>query len=309
MNWSKIKTWFPIIGIILFVYLLWKLDVRQVFLEISSLNFNYIVLAALVLVIYFLFQTFKWYIIAIKQRMNLSFLEALKINFISHFYGFVTPSKIGSIIRAEYLKKYSGSIGKGISNFVIDKILDLSSLFILAIVFSFMLGEKFDFIPLQAIIILFLVFCVFSLVLMKKNWLKAVSKKFKWMLPKSLEKKLRIVFSSFYEDMPDKTFIVGVFIINIFTWILIYLVSYFIGLSLGINVPFYYFLAILPIATLIAQIPITINGLGTREVTLIGLFGLFGVSATKVFSMSILGIFLSGIFPCLIALFLIWKEK
>jgi len=239
----------------------------------------------------------------------LDFLEALRINFITHFYGFVTPSKIGSILRAEYLKKYSGNIGKGISNFVIDKILDLSSLFILAIGFSFMLGEKFDFIPLQVVIILFLVFLLFSLILVKEKWLRAISRRFKWAIPKKLTEKLRLVSKSFYEDMPDKTFLIGVFIVNIFTWILIYLVSYFIGLSLGINVPFYYFLAIMPIATLVAQIPITINGLGTREVTLMGLFGLFGVSATKVFSMSILGIFLSGVLPCLIALFLIWKEK
>lgn len=79
---------------------------------------------------------------------------------------------------------------------------------------------------------------------------------------------------------------------------------FFSGLSIGINVPFFYYLAILPIATLVAQIPITINGLGTREVTIIGLFGILGIEATKVFSMSIIGLFIGSIIPAMIGFIL-----
>jgi hypothetical protein len=64
------------------------------------------------------------------------------------------------------------------------------------------------------------------------------------------------------------------------------------------------------ISTLVAQIPITINGLGTRELTQISLFRLFDVEAVKVFSMSILNIFLASVIPSIIAiLFLFRKEK
>ena len=90
---------------------------------------------------------------------------------------------------------------------------------------------------------------------------------------------------------------------------MLYAITYFVGLSLGVSLNFIYFLAILPLSTIVAQIPITISGLGTRELTMISLFGLFGIAAVKVFTMSILGIFMAGVLPSLIALFLILRER
>jgi uncharacterized protein (TIRG00374 family) len=76
--------------------------------------------------------------------------------------------------------------------------------------------------------------------------------------------------------------------------------AYSVGLSLGINVPFIYYLSIFPLATLVSLIPISVAGLGTREATLISLFGLFGIAATKVFSMSLITFFIAGIIPAII---------
>jgi uncharacterized membrane protein YbhN (UPF0104 family) len=49
--------------------------------------------------------------------------------------------------------------------------------------------------------------------------------------------------------------------------------------------------------------------LGTREAVMISLFGVIGISATKVFSMSLISIFLAGVIPALIGSFLIFKNK
>ena len=94
---------------------------------------------------------------------------------------------------------------------------------------------------------------------------------------------------------------------SMINWVVLYLSIYFIGLSLGINISFLIFLAVMPIATLVGYIPITISGLGTREAVLIGLMGLFAVESTKVLSMSLLNIFIGGIIPSIIAIFLIIK--
>ena len=88
-----------------------------------------------------------------------------------------------------------------------------------------------------------------------------------------------------------------------------YAVSYFVGLSLGINLPFYFYLAILPLGTLVTLIPISINGLGTREATLITLFGIFGVESAKVFSMSVISLLFAGILPAIVAWAWVWKGE
>jgi len=59
----------------------------------------------------------------------------------------------------------------------------------------------------------------------------------------------------------------------------------------------------------VAMIPISISGLGTREAALITLFGLFGVSAAKVFSLSIITLIIVGIIPSIIGIFLIFDKK
>jgi uncharacterized protein (TIRG00374 family) len=314
MSWKKIRRYFPIIGIGLFVYLLIKLDVTKIFSAISSVNLFYLFIAILIFIVFFFFQTLKWVVIAWKQKIDVPFNDAFKINIISNFYGFVTPAKIGGVIRADYLKRYEGG-NRGVSNFVIDKVLDLGSLFISAffgILISFLFYKNVlisdGYIYLLAGIALVIV--VFSIIFYKKDsskfLLKIIYRKF---IPEKIKEKARVAFENFYEHMPSPLFLLGVFVINIISWMINYCALYFIGLSLGINIDFFVFAYILPIATLIAQIPITINGLGTREVTMISLFAMFGVDSVKVFTMSILGIIIANIIPSILAIFFCFKKK
>ncbi len=309
MLWKKIKKYLPFIGVALFVYLLIKLNIAEILKEISKAN-AYLIVAFFLVLFYLLFQTLKWYVLARKQKILVSFGESFKINLMADFYGLVTPSKLGAVMRAEYLKKYA-PFGKGLSNFVIDKVFDLISLFSLAIILGFfVLREKLNLMIMNYLIGLFFILLVIFFIFYSKErsrfFLKFIYRK---LIPASIKEKARITFNSFYEDLPKKRSLLGVFIINLIAWIVNYTVVYFVALSLGININFLYFIAIYPIATLVAQIPITVSGLGTREATLIGLFGLFGIENVKVFSMSLIGLFIMAVFPALIAIFLILKEK
>ncbi len=311
MGWKQVKKFLPIIGIGIFVYLLIKLDVVKIFREIEKVDLSYLVIVVALVLLFFVTQTTKWFVIARKQKIDVSFGEAFKINLASNFYGFITPAKIGSIIRVDYLKS-KGDTGKGISNFVIDKVLDLSSLFILAIGFGFIFYKGIiSSAYLFSIIGIFLLMITFSFIFYKKGSGKVILKfVYRVLIPSKMKEKSRELFDSFYKDMPSLGFLSFVFIINLINWIVDYTGMYFMALSLGINIGFIPFLAILPIVTLVGMIPITINGFGTKEVTMISLFGLFGVGAVKIFSISILNIVLTGVIPSIIAmLFLFRKER
>jgi len=303
----------PIIGISIFIYLLIKLDITKIFREIENLNWDYIFITFVLALIFFIVQTFKWFIIAKKQKVKIPFKDAFKIDIIANFYGFITPAKLGSIIRADYLRKYEGGKGKGISNFAIDKVLDLSSLFFLTILFGFIFYQSKKVISLNYLFLLigiFLTLILFSLIFYKKEYsrflLRFVYKRF---IPEKAKEKAKLAFDSFYENIPPISFLFLVFFVNLISWVINYSIIYYVGLSIGINAPFGVFLSILPISTLVAQIPITINGLGTRELTMISLFGLFGIEAVKVFSMSILSIVIINVIPAFFAIILIFVRK
>ena len=135
MKW---KRYLPVFGILLFVYILIKIDLQSVLLEIQNANIYFLLIAVLLVFVMMLSETIKWFTIARFQNIKIPFNDALKINMIDNYYGFITPSKVGSVIRAEYLKKYTeGHFGKGLFNFIIDKVMDLSSVIFIAIVFSY----------------------------------------------------------------------------------------------------------------------------------------------------------------------------
>ena len=305
MNWKK---YLPIIGIALFVYILIRINVLEVINEIRNADLFFLFIALVFVFIAMIIQTFKWFAIAVFQDIKVPFLEAFKINLISNFYGLVTPSKIGTVIRAEYLKKYTGNIGKGLSNFVLDKMMDLSSVIFMAILFSFVLGDKLD-LPIGVFFVVFLGFVGFTLFFINKKRSRFVLKIFhRRFVPKKMKDKAKVTFDSFYENIPKKRYFIMFFLLNLINWMVLYSISYFVGLSLGIELPFIYYLAIYPIATLVTMIPISINGLGTQEATLISLFALFGIEAAKVFSMSIISIFLGLLFLVVMIFFLYVKN-
>ncbi|MCK9596939.1 flippase-like domain-containing protein [Candidatus Pacearchaeota archaeon] len=312
MKWKTVCKFLPILGIGLFIYLIIKLDITKIFQEIKNLNLFLLPIILIIVVLFYLIQTSKWFVIARKQKIDLSFSEAFRINWISDFYGFVTPGKLGAIIRVNYLKNKGADIGKGVSNFVIDKFLDLASLFILAFGVGAIIFSK-KIIPAAGIYVsgfIFVFLVIFFLIFYKKeNCRRLLGFFHKRFVPKRFKEKSKNLFNSFYEDFPPISFLLGAFFLNLVCWVTNYFVLYLIAISLGISINFIYFLVILAISTVIAQIPITINGLGTREATLISLFGVMGVSSVKVFSMSVLGIMIMSIIPAIISIILILLEK
>lgn len=306
----KFKNCFSLLGIILFVYILLKLNVSKVVKEILTANKYYFFIGIVFAILFLIFQTLKWLTIAYKQRIIIPFSDAIKINLMTHFYGFITPGRVGSIMRAKYLKKYTQTPGKGICNFTLDKILEISSVLFVAIISSLIFQDKFKIISLPFSIIAFIIIIAVTVIFIDKSRSKVLLRLvYLRLIPKRIKEKAKLTFHSFYENMPKKRNFVLFFLLNILTWLIGYTSAFFIGKSLGIELPFIYFLAILPLGTLVAFIPVTISGLGTRDLVLITLFGIFNIEATKIFSMSILTFTLTGIIPAFIGSLIILKRN
>ncbi len=306
----KIKRYLPIIGIGLFIYILIRVGISQIIDEITKANLFFLLVAMFFVFAALITGTLKWFVIAHKQKIKVPFWEAFRINLMCFFYGFITPSKVGHIMRAGYLKKYNNQhLGKGVSNYVLDKMMDLFSLVFLAIVFSFTFRNLIS-INYFYFALIGLTFLVFLLIIFRKEYRsKSILKVFYRLIPKKMKGKVKNEFHLFYKDMPKKKYFILFFLFHVINWVVIYTITFFVGISLGINISFLYFLAILPIATLIGQIPITISGLGIREATMIKLFGLLGIIPAKIFSMSMITLFIAGIIPAIIGGFLVFKNR
>ena len=307
----KFKKYLPLVGILIFAYLLFRLNVWSILGEIKNTNLFFLSIAMTMVLVSFFTSTLKWFVIARQQKIKVPFEYALKINLMSGFYGFVTPSRIGSMIRIEYLKKFANDrYGKGISNYILEKILDVSSLMILILVSSFFFRKALSMNYFNYALVGVGAIFIVAIVFMNEGRSKMILKIFYMkILPKKIKETAKVGFYSFYEDMPERKFFPIFIIFSLTNWVILYSIFYFIGLSVGINISFFYFLLFMPLTTFIGQIPITINGLGTREAAMISLFGLLGIPGTKIFSMSLINLVINGILPSIIGMLLILRDK
>lgn len=306
-----IKKYLPAVGIAIFVYLLFKLDITNILNEIKNADLFFLFIALFLVFVSFFTSTLKWFFIARKQNINVSFNQAIKMNLMSGFYGFVTPSRIGSVIRVEYLRNINNNhVGKAASNYALEKIFDLSSLLILMIISGLVLRNilsiSYFYYALGGFLAILILIFTFRDRERAKSILKIFYIKF---LPKKIKESAKDGFYSFYESLPERKYFAGFLALSLLNWVILYSIFFFIGMSVGIKTSFFYFLLFMPIVTFIGQIPITINGLGTREAAMISLFGFIGISATKIFSMSLINLVINGIFPAIIGMLLILYNK
>jgi len=107
---SKIlKKYSFLIGIIIFILILNKLEFREIINIFDKINFYYFSSAVLLLIPLLLIKAYRWNYIKKTQGIIFSIKDSFLINNISLAIGFITPGRLGELTKILYLKnkKYS----------------------------------------------------------------------------------------------------------------------------------------------------------------------------------------------------------
>ena len=289
-----LKKVIPLIGIIIFIYLIIDIGpdkISSTFLEISP---HVLILFAVIMVPRILLNNYMWQLILKKQKIRISFVKSLKILMIGHFYGHITPSRLGTYVKVFYLREETEEpIGKLFVNVFVKIALDLLALYLLMIITAFIIVEQYPEIFFAVLVYVSIVSFLFFYFIKKERGEKTINLLIKYFIPKKLKSYLSRFTDTFYKDFPITRYFIFPFVLSLFIQIIFFIQMYIIALSLGIEIPFHIFIVIYTIAGCIATIPISIAGLGTREATLVLLFTPFGIAAQKVVVLSLAGYILS----------------
>ncbi len=293
----KLKKLLPLIGLSIFAYLIYKIGLKNIINTISNANIIYIILAIITAFIVNVIFAIKWREILKAQNIHISISHSYVLYLIGMFYGAITPSRMGSIIRASYLKKETDrSFTDCLSSIAIERIMDLFVIFIFAFIGSLLLSS---FINIYfSIILAFFLFIIASYILLKK----------KDFILKFILKRFRATISNFYNNIPKFRYLIYPLFLTFIVWIINAILVYLVFRSLSLHFNLFYLVCIYSIGTVVALIPITIGGLGTREATLITVFGFFGFSAQQIISISLITLGV-GLFPALVGMILSFKYK
>ena len=302
---------FPIIGFIIFIYIITDIGIEKIGSAFSSIPLEYFLLALLLFIPRWLLSSYKWYFISKKQKMDFKLFFLSKIFLITLFLGSITPGAIGLHIRIYYLKtKSKASLEKCLTNSLIESGLSLITGLLIAFIGSIILIELYPELPI--IILPFFIFylSVFIVLLEKRGGSKLFNILIRPFIPERYKTSIDKSVESLYQDIPKIKDMLIPFLIEIIVWIFAAIQVYIIAQAFLINITFYEFILISIISVVISNIlPISIGGLGIREGAFVFLLSKFGVQSEVAFVISISGFLVKILIPGLIGLIISFRKK
>ena len=295
---NKVKLILPFIGLIILVYIFYSLDINKIITAFLSIEPIFVIYSLLLTIPLLLIRNTIWQIILKEQKITVGFFCSLKIYLIGVFYGSISPGYYGQLMRIPYLKeKTSEPFGKLFINTIIETFIHSFSLFGMMIIGALLvIGTLPELLPFTVIWVL--CFALLAMFFTKKDR----GEKFfriiiSYLIPKKIKPHLHAFVDTFYSDFPRfKTMIIP-YILGAITWIIVFSQEYMILLGLGLQIPYFAFLALFPIANTAGFIPITFAGLGTRELTAIFIFTtLFSVAKEEILVLSLVGFIITDLF-------------
>ena len=282
-----------LIGLIIFVFIVTRLDFDKLLLVLIEINHLYFILGFLLLFPILITKAYRWNYLKKKQNISYSLKDSFLMYGAGMYLGILTPGRLGEISKILYLKNDRYSIGKSSVGVILDRMSDLLFLLIFSYLGMFFFFSLFrDFILLLTFSLIFIL--ILLIIFLRTNLIQLSFKKiFNLIVPLKYQKSWKLNFQDFINDLKiykskDYLFIS---LITVFSWLIYYLQMFFLAKSINItNIPFLYLSIAVAIAGLLTILPISVLGMGTRDAVLILFFSIFLIpnETTVSFSMLIL---------------------
>jgi len=276
----------------IFIFLFSKVSFIDVISAIRKADFKIIFLTLILSIVSnILIAAYRWKMILNHLGCSISLKESLVVKMGSDSLTSMLPLKIGEFSRIVYLKREKCiSYSKSTISIMVEY-----SLNILALLFFLFLGIIVYLIQNRHIVLFSAInIPILSLVSFGSLRLNTYGK-----LKDKLNADRYILFKTYFKELirvaRDKTIILYTVLFIAPGLINIYLLSK----ALHINLPLYAVLIFTPLVIISSSLPITISGLGIREVSVLLLFSQFAPSELLV-SLGILYFFVEYLFPMVI---------
>lgn len=298
-----------LIGIVIIVLILRKLNFVGIKDSILNANKYYLVIGLFLTVVGSAFKAWRWNYLKKTQNINYRLSDSLIMYFSGMLAGIITPGRLGELSRLIYLKNDGHSYGKSLFGVVLDRLFDMFFLLLfgaISMFFFFTLFKK----EIPYIVAIIIISTIIAVLLAKTDLIKKIiSKIFNFIIPVKYQKSWQVNLQDFiagFKNLKTKNYFI-ISGITILSWIIYYFQMWLFAQSLGIHIPFLYLSISVTIAGIITLIPISYSGIGTRDIALITLFSVVGIS--KELAITFSSLILSGYVLMATIGFACWLKK
>lgn len=297
-----VKHFYKIIGLIIFAIILFRIDFEGIYSVIKEIRLSYLFWLFLPLIITLLLKVLRWHILLSIQGIAISRSMALKIYLTASFIGLATPARLGEFAKIAYIKSHHAdqSITKLLINHIIDRGMEFVLILIIAVIGLFCLFTEYSLI-IALVLVAILILGNLALVF-RKTLIKWASSMAKYILKRKKDEQIDVFIDQliFYiREFKDKRLIIAVFL-NILLYTLFFIAVYWLFLSLRLELPIFRLVITFSLSMLASVLPISIAGIGIRDLILIIFFSQYGITEEQTISFSTLYLFIFLIIPALL---------
>tara|TARA_Y100000310_G_C20701447_1_gene830348 strand:+ start:4129 stop:5022 length:894 start_codon:yes stop_codon:yes gene_type:complete len=288
------------VSIILIFLIFCYIGINKVYNELLNANFYYITAALFAVTFQIILKAIRWKSIIQIFNKTINTKSSINYTLISLAFSIVTPGRVGEFIKAKYLvdKTEIGYL-KSISSVVIDKVFDIITVILLGLVGLSFLQQNF----LPSDYFVYALAAYIAALISIYIFLGKIHNVITNFLPKKFKEsfgKLRIT----------RRFYIRSLIFSLFIWLTLSLQAFFVIKALSVQqVSFYVIVVVVPLMAISSMIPVSLGGLGVREVVAIYFLSLLGVPAEKSAIFSLLYTFLAFGIPAAIGAVLFLRRK
>jgi len=281
-----------LVGFALFLYSFSLVDLEKFLKVISGANLLILLLAYPISLVSISLKSMKFRKLINALGHDYGLRDLMEIFTIGFFFGVLTPGRMGDFSRAVYIKDKVPLSRGGVAVFLdraIDVFVLLTFAFISILVF-FLFFHKIIF-PLELVLLMILGLVVLMYVFLNMKKFEPISRFFYRFAPQNLKATIGDSYRKINEataiakGAPGKLIIA--LLIGFASWTVNFMIGFAILAAFSIDVPVYFIFLLMPIISLIDVVPVSIGGLGTRDVASIFIFSLIGIGAEQAVAFSV----------------------
>ena len=276
-----------LIGILLFVLILLKVNSRDVLQLFMQSDWSLLTLVALMNLLVVLLRSIRWVKLLEIQNYSFGITEAFWSYLRSLYFGNVTPGRVGELSRVHYLMKYVNiNSAVATSGVIYDRILDTYFILILGVLGIVMSEVWVQYLWLKILLISFL-FIIPIVLFVPKFTLTFAS-----VLPQlwNLRSKVTLWLEHFFDAI--KSFltwkVLPSIVITLFIYLLFFVQCILLAYAMNLHIDMFYLIFCVVVFSALSVLPISVSNMGTREFSLIFMFSYVGLTSELAVTYSLL---------------------
>jgi uncharacterized protein (TIRG00374 family) len=276
----------------LFAYIFHKVDARHLWEIMRTAKFPFLASAIVIYLIIQVLSAYRWRLLLIPLEMEVPFAKLLAYYFLGMYSNLFLPSAIGGdVVRIYYLNKVTRRLSGASTSVFLDRDLGLAALLMISTVVAAITGISFNGAPLAPIFALISVaFVGANLVIFYKPSYRLLHKLLSLLKMKKADEKVERLFNSVNSYRGAWRVLSLSLVVSILIQLGGVLVNLLNGSAIGLQTRggATDYMVFIPAIMLIIMIPLSIGGLGWRELSFIAFFKSVGATEAQAVTLALL---------------------